>query len=398
MITFFSVLRRAVGSRVVLRNIIILLVAFFLLYFESHRSALADLIYGQPCSDESYSSASCRGYGICDVGDYLEGNIDLLATRNHSCPNIFCKNKVSVIGSVGDPGLTGRETTVAGPAEVAVGTDLEYWDYCNGDVGSRETEKALCSQVSCSPSGSAPGTNCTWDSYYCQWNCIFDDGGDDGCSGGGTEGSWCWSSDDCGCHLFCNQNSNPGTCELISSPILVDIDGRGFEMTSAANGVAFDLQGNGTSYQLSWTAAGSDDAWLALDRNGNGKIDDGLELFGNYTPQSAPPVGIQRNGFNALAEYDKSAKGGNGDGVINRGDSIFSSLRLWQDMNHNGISEPSEMHTLPEMGVESISLDYRESRRHDRYGNVFRYRAKVYGTNHSDLGRWAWDVFLVSAP
>jgi len=73
--------------------------------------------------------------------------------------------------------------------------------------------------------------------------------------------------------------------------------------------------------------------------------------------------------------------------VADNQDAIFSSLRLWQDVNHNGISEPEELHTLPELSVESISLDYREARRRDRYGNVFRYRAKVYGTNHTDLGR-----------
>jgi len=198
-----------------------------------------------------------------------------------------------------------------------------------------------------------------------------------------------YDPDSCGCFGFCDPSV--GGC----SPVVVDVLGNGFSMTSADNGVMFDLQGNGTPRQFSWIAADSDDSWLALDRNHNGLIDSGRELFGNVTPQSPPPDGEEMNGFRALAEYDTAGFGGNGDGKINQQDSIFSQLRLWQDANHNGISESCEMKTLPEAGLRKIDLDYRSSRRTDEFGNQFRYRTKVRDAQDAQLGRWAWDVYLV---
>jgi hypothetical protein len=181
----------------------------------------------------------------------------------------------------------------------------------------------------------------------------------------------------------CNGVPDGQDCQ---SPILIDTLGNGFALTLRAQGVLFDLGCTGSKQQLPWTVANSDDAWLALDRNGNGIIDDGSELFGNKSPQ---PASVAPNGFVALAVFDQ-----NGDGVIDDHDLVFSSLRLWRDLNHNGVSETSELFPLPALDVSGIELAYKEAKRSDQYGNWWRYRAKVEDPAKSKVGRWAWDVFL----
>jgi hypothetical protein len=175
------------------------------------------------------------------------------------------------------------------------------------------------------------------------------------------------------------------------SPIVIDVDHSGFSMTNAAGGVVFNMLNDNVPLQISWTATGSTNALLVLDRNGNGTIDSGEELFGDITPQ--PPTATP-NGFLALAEYDKSANGGNANGKVESSDAIFTQLRLWQDSNHNGYSEPNELRTLPQLGLGAIDLSYKESKATDAFGNKFRYRAKVYEANGAHARRWAWDVFL----
>lgn len=183
-------------------------------------------------------------------------------------------------------------------------------------------------------------------------------------------------------------------CASTNSPILVSSRGNRIELTDATDGADFDLDGDGSAERLGWTKADSDDAFLALDRNGNGIIDDGTELFGTYSPQFASP---EPNGFHALAWHDDPANGGNGDGSITTEDEVFSHLLFWFDRNHDGVSQPSELKPITASNVIRISFEYRQSRRLDRFGNEFRYISNVtIGTPGRGLQRkFAVDVYLV---
>jgi hypothetical protein len=152
------------------------------------------------------------------------------------------------------------------------------------------------------------------------------------------------------------------------SPILIDT-GRGraqYHLTSAENGVVFDIAANGEPVKIAWTRPDSDVAFLVLDRNGNRQIDNGLELFGSSTRLADGRRAS--NGFAALSEFDSNA-----DDRIDATDAVFSRLRLWLDRNHNGVSEPRELESLRDNGIVSIGTSYTESSRYDQYGNWFRY-------------------------
>lgn len=188
--------------------------------------------------------------------------------------------------------------------------------------------------------------------------------------------------------LSCN-GGGPG------SPIIIDTEEEGFHLTSAQDGVSFHISGTGHPVQMAWTDSNYHNAFLALP-GPDGLVHNGKELFGNFTPQ---PDSANPNGFIALAEYDLPENGGNGNGVIDEADRVFSQLRLWIDENHDGICQPNELHTLPEFGIHTLALNYVESMRKDQFGNQFRFKARVNaGPDEpvSDPGRWAYDVFFVT--
>ena len=222
---------------------------------------------------------------------------------------------------------------------------------CNTDEDCQDTDPGyVCPAGKCVPSG----CDCDMDSKCCKNGCIPKD---DICP---------------------------------PSPIVLDTFDQGFHLTSLANGVQFRVLPGGPLQQMSWTDANWRNGWLVLDRNGNGTIDDFTELFGDLTPQ---PPSSTPNGFLALAVFDGVSNGGNGNGYIDPGDSVYSRLRVWIDANHNGISEPNELHTLQEIGIFKIGLKFHQTPFVDQYGNQFRYKGSVWdgGGNERDV---CYDVFL----
>jgi hypothetical protein len=224
-----------------------------------------------------------------------------------------------------------------------------------------------------------------------------------GSSGGGTspppptppdcQSGQCTST---GCVPACTGeetwNSQLCACEIATSPIIIDTDGSGFHLTSTGNGVQFDFLGDGKSIWISWTQGTSTNGWGVLDRNGNGIIDSGKEMFGNITDQ---PPSDDPNGFRALAVFDQPSEGGNDDGVIDAQDAVWPHLQVWVDKNHDGISQKDELFSLEDVGISAIRLGYTLSKRYDEYGNIFRYKGSLRPTSDDKVSRVIYDVFLV---
>lgn len=196
-------------------------------------------------------------------------------------------------------------------------------------------------------------------------------------------------------------------CACGVSPIIMDLYGDNYALTDVAGGVHFDIRNDGTKPLISWTATGAWDGFLVLDRNGNGTIDNGGELFGTATPQYVAPsgAGSQPEGFNALYAFDLPAAGGNNNGYIDAGDAVWSVLQTWVDLNHNGISESWELFPLATFGITSIQVGgspgagYNNSLHWtDGYGNQYWFAAlwqhTVAWTQAHAVNTFVWDIYF----
>ncbi len=156
------------------------------------------------------------------------------------------------------------------------------------------------------------------------------------------------------------------------SPIVVDLNKDGIHLGPAGVGVYFDADADGGLNHVQWVRPGGDEAFLALDRNRNGVIDDGSELFGIGTALQLEG-GRAPNGFVGLAQYDDPRLGGNDDGLITAADAVWSELVLWNDTNADGVSATGEIQAPGSFGIVSFETIPKIRRYRDEAGNFLPY-------------------------
>ncbi|HYC60721.1 MAG TPA: hypothetical protein VEK79_14250 [Thermoanaerobaculia bacterium] len=205
------------------------------------------------------------------------------------------------------------------------------------------------------------------------------------------------------CWTICDQGVCPpqpvtSTPHPTITPILLDLDQNGFHLAGLEEAVMFDLDADGRADRISWTAAYSGDAFLVLDRNGNGRIDDGRELFGNATRLASGTTAA--NGYEALSEFDDAAYGGNGDFMLDASDAAWELLQIWTDRNRDGISDADELASLSAAGIVDLDTRYKRSNKSDVHGNIFRFRSKATVLNPAGQARPSvtYDVYFVESP
>ncbi|MBI5535211.1 MAG: hypothetical protein HY898_20965 [Deltaproteobacteria bacterium] len=170
-----------------------------------------------------------------------------------------------------------------------------------------------------------------------------------------------------------------------STPLVLSFDGSAVQYERS--GHSFELMaGRADVSATHWPTAAT--PWLAMDRDGNGRIDDGSELFGSSTRLASGARA--RNGFEALAELDDNA-----DGVIDSQDGSWCKLVAWSDRNNDGISQPGELTAVGELGLVAISLDNQVQARCDSNGNCERERSSFFWNNGAGLVRGTTiDIYL----
>jgi hypothetical protein len=168
------------------------------------------------------------------------------------------------------------------------------------------------------------------------------------------------------------------TTEDACEPLVIDLNGDGVQTTGTDDMVWFDLDGNGAKDHLTWTNANTQEGFLWVNLFGKNRVDNGSELFGIGTVM--PDGSKAPDGFTALAIYDQAAQGGNGDGIIDARDAVWTKLRVWVDANHNAVCDPGEVWPLAAYGIDGISLTTVTTNTVDAAGNRHELRAVCWRT------------------
>jgi serine-aspartate repeat-containing protein C/D/E len=179
----------------------------------------------------------------------------------------------------------------------------------------------------------------------------------------GNETFNCRIVDPCGCYVAHPQMDVTIVDTSVNkyhSPLAIDLNGDGVKSLSINKGVTFDILNIGSKSQVGWISG--DDGLLAIDKNGNGKIDNRSELFGGGVGE----------GFATLASFDT-----NKDGIVNSKDRGFDSLKIWKDSNTNGLTDAGELQALSVFGIKSLNVAHQSKFELDKQGNIMGERGSV---------------------
>ena len=322
-------------------------------------------------STSPVSGASFASLTVNYVSGYYPANDQACATFSGNTITIYQQAK-DAAGTTVQCSTFGYSTLIAHELGHFYGLSDVYGSGCTSIMGQADGLPHSVTSGDCGAARNSKITPSENNSVYptCQEPCAG------GCSSDG----------------FCTATTNP------QSPIVVALQGNRFSLTGLDDPVFFDLDNDGQSSWTGWTAGGSSTAFLALDLNANGQIDDGGELFGNHTllPDGSEAI----NGFVALSPYDSPLLGGNQDLRIDQGDAVFWSLRLWLDDDHDGSTDPGELRSLASHGITSISLEFEHARRIDQFGNKYLLRGSATRSSksgHEDQPITIYDVFFVES-
>ncbi|WP_158087946.1 calcium-binding protein [Neisseria dumasiana] len=183
------------------------------------------------------------------------------------------------------------------------------------------------------------------------------------------------------------KNANRDGKYHIVDPLVLDLDGDGIETvgTQGYHGALFDHNKDGIRTATGWVSA--DDGLLVIDRNSDGLINNGNELFGDST--ALKDGNNAEHGYAALKELDT-----NSDGLIDAQDEAFKQLRVWRDLNQDGISQENELFTLESLNIQSLNTAYQDV--NTRLGNGNSLAQKGSYTLSDGQTREMGDVLLAN--